>query len=174
MTLASISGIRQPHPTHCCCTTVCRWVHHTSLLWDFQPQRMQLLKQPAKQPEYRQVMRGRTAPALAGGVCKCMQSMASLNFTPLLPCITHLPGHSGCAGPRAPRFCGTSAGVDALPAGPHRCAVRQLGGCGVQGGRGRAGGGRGSGGGQHSVWHTPPGWARADSGGSDSLLAGCI
>mmetsp|Transcript_4807 Transcript_4807/g.10347 ORF Transcript_4807/g.10347 Transcript_4807/m.10347 type:complete len:253 (+) Transcript_4807:124-882(+) len=34
-----------------------RWLHHTSLLWDFDPQRMALLKQPARAPEYRQ---GRT------------------------------------------------------------------------------------------------------------------
>jgi hypothetical protein len=32
-----------------------RWLHHTSLLWDFQPQLMRLLKQPARQPKYRQV-----------------------------------------------------------------------------------------------------------------------
>ena len=25
-----------------------RWLHHTSLLWDFDPARMQLLKHPAK------------------------------------------------------------------------------------------------------------------------------
>lgn len=31
-----------------------RWVHHTSLLWDFQRERMALLRQPSKQPEYRQ------------------------------------------------------------------------------------------------------------------------
>ncbi|KAL4419332.1 hypothetical protein ABPG77_006020 [Micractinium sp. CCAP 211/92] len=31
-----------------------RWVHHTSLLWDFRDDLMALLKQPARQPEYRQ------------------------------------------------------------------------------------------------------------------------
>ena len=30
-----------------------RWVHHTSFLWDFKPQHMALLANPAKQPEYR-------------------------------------------------------------------------------------------------------------------------
>lgn len=30
-----------------------RWLHHTSLLWDFDPARMQLLKHPSKIPEYR-------------------------------------------------------------------------------------------------------------------------
>jgi len=30
-----------------------RWLHHTSLLWDFQDERMGLLKHPAKVPEYR-------------------------------------------------------------------------------------------------------------------------
>lgn len=30
-----------------------RFVHHTSLLWDFDPARMALLRQPAKAPEYR-------------------------------------------------------------------------------------------------------------------------
>ncbi|KAI7842817.1 hypothetical protein COHA_003563 [Chlorella ohadii] len=31
-----------------------RWLHHTSLLWDFQEPRMALLKQPDRQPDYRQ------------------------------------------------------------------------------------------------------------------------
>lgn len=31
-----------------------RFVHHTSLLWDYDPLRMALLKHPAKTPEYRQ------------------------------------------------------------------------------------------------------------------------
>ncbi|PRW61385.1 lipoate- ligase A isoform X1 [Chlorella sorokiniana] len=31
-----------------------RWLHHTSLLWDFQQPRMALLKHPDRQPEYRQ------------------------------------------------------------------------------------------------------------------------
>jgi len=31
-----------------------RWLHHSSLLWDFQPQRMGLLAHPRKQPQYRQ------------------------------------------------------------------------------------------------------------------------
>lgn len=30
-----------------------RWLHHTSLLWDFQPARMELLQMPARRPEYR-------------------------------------------------------------------------------------------------------------------------
>jgi lipoate-protein ligase A len=30
-----------------------RWVHHTSFLWDFRPERMGLLQMPAKRPEYR-------------------------------------------------------------------------------------------------------------------------
>lgn len=30
-----------------------RWLHHTSLLWDYQPERMEMLKQPPKQPDYR-------------------------------------------------------------------------------------------------------------------------
>jgi lipoate-protein ligase A len=30
-----------------------RWLHHTSLLWDFDPQRMGLLRQPSKAPDYR-------------------------------------------------------------------------------------------------------------------------
>ena len=30
-----------------------RWLHHTSLLWDYQAERMELLKQPLKQPNYR-------------------------------------------------------------------------------------------------------------------------
>ncbi|KAL4423656.1 hypothetical protein ABPG75_000957 [Micractinium tetrahymenae] len=34
--------------------TKSRWVHHTSFLWDFQEERMALLKQPERQPEYRQ------------------------------------------------------------------------------------------------------------------------
>eukprot|EP00887_Chlorella_sp_A99_P001937 scaffold18.g1937.t1 len=31
-----------------------RWVHHTSLLWGFRPERMRLLKQPARAPQYRE------------------------------------------------------------------------------------------------------------------------
>lgn len=31
-----------------------RWLHHTSLLWDYDAERMEMLKQPPKQPEYRQ------------------------------------------------------------------------------------------------------------------------
>jgi lipoate-protein ligase A len=40
-----------------------RWVHHTSLLWDFQPANMHLLKFPPKSPEYRQVRK--PSPTLA-------------------------------------------------------------------------------------------------------------
>ena len=32
-----------------------RWLHHTSLLWDFQPGNMALLKHPARVPNYRAV-----------------------------------------------------------------------------------------------------------------------
>jgi len=32
-----------------------RWCHHTSFLWDYHPDMMQLLTNPAKQPAYRQV-----------------------------------------------------------------------------------------------------------------------
>lgn len=30
-----------------------RWVHHTSFLWDYNPQRMEYLKMPSKKPDYR-------------------------------------------------------------------------------------------------------------------------
>ena len=30
-----------------------RWLHHTSILWDYDPARMALLQMPAKRPEYR-------------------------------------------------------------------------------------------------------------------------
>lgn len=30
-----------------------RWVHHTSFLWDYLPERMELLKHPSRAPEYR-------------------------------------------------------------------------------------------------------------------------
>jgi hypothetical protein len=32
-----------------------RWLHHTSLLWDFKPENMALLKHPKRAPEYRAV-----------------------------------------------------------------------------------------------------------------------
>ena len=32
-----------------------RWLHHTSFLWDYQQDRMALLKLPARAPEYRAV-----------------------------------------------------------------------------------------------------------------------
>lgn len=41
------------------CPAPCRWLHHTSLLWDFQHPRMALLKHPDRQPEYRQVQADR-------------------------------------------------------------------------------------------------------------------
>ncbi|PNH04768.1 hypothetical protein TSOC_009061 [Tetrabaena socialis] len=31
-----------------------RWLHHTSFLWDFVPDRMTLLRQPPKAPQYRE------------------------------------------------------------------------------------------------------------------------
>jgi lipoate-protein ligase A len=40
-----------------------RWVHHTSLLWDFHPPNMELLKFPPKSPHYRQVCDCRNAIA---------------------------------------------------------------------------------------------------------------
>ena len=30
-----------------------RWLHHTSLLWDYQPASMALLRHPARAPDYR-------------------------------------------------------------------------------------------------------------------------
>ena len=35
------------------CITKDRWLHHTSFLWDYDPARMALLRQPPKAPEYR-------------------------------------------------------------------------------------------------------------------------
>lgn len=32
-----------------------RWLHHTSLLWDYDPRNMAVLTNPKKQPAYRQV-----------------------------------------------------------------------------------------------------------------------
>lgn len=32
-----------------------RWLHHTSFLWDFKPENMQLLKAPVRAPDYREV-----------------------------------------------------------------------------------------------------------------------
>ena len=34
-----------------------RWLHHTSLLWDYDPANMGVLTNPKKQPAYRQVRR---------------------------------------------------------------------------------------------------------------------
>ena len=31
-----------------------RWLHHTSLLWDYVPERMSILKLPSKRPAYRE------------------------------------------------------------------------------------------------------------------------
>ena len=31
-----------------------RWLHHTSVIWDYEPSRMAVLREPAKQPEYRE------------------------------------------------------------------------------------------------------------------------
>ncbi len=39
-----------------------RWLHHTSLLWDFSDARMRLLKHPSKAPEYRAVRLLSSAP----------------------------------------------------------------------------------------------------------------
>jgi hypothetical protein len=35
------------------CVTKGRWLQHTSFLWNFQPERMALLREPARRPEYR-------------------------------------------------------------------------------------------------------------------------
>lgn len=62
-----------------------RWVHHTSLLWDFRDDLMALLKPPARQPEYRQgrdhlefVLRLRellpSRPALLDWLCASLES----------------------------------------------------------------------------------------------------
>ena len=50
-----------------------RWLHHTSLLWDFDAANMALLTNPARQPEYRRVS---CAAAKGGGmVCEgCLLS----------------------------------------------------------------------------------------------------
>ena len=48
-----------------------RWVHHTSMLWGFQPHRIALLRHPSKTPEYREVggWRGGEGRRVAGGPC---------------------------------------------------------------------------------------------------------
>jgi hypothetical protein len=35
------------------CVTKGRWLQHTSFLWDFRPERMDVLKEPKRRPEYR-------------------------------------------------------------------------------------------------------------------------
>ena len=35
------------------CVTKGRWLQHTSFLWDFRPERMSLLQEPKRRPEYR-------------------------------------------------------------------------------------------------------------------------
>ena len=57
-----------------------RWLHHTSLLWDYEPARMELLRMPARRPEYRadrshgQFVRG----LAASGVPERSQLMSAL------------------------------------------------------------------------------------------------
>lgn len=48
------------------CLLLRRWVHHTSLLWDYRDERMALLRQPGRQPEYRQARGARGAGRGAG------------------------------------------------------------------------------------------------------------
>lgn len=48
-----------------------RWLHHTSLLWDYDPANMALLKHPSKAPEYREAsgaVAGSPPPAAPSGV----------------------------------------------------------------------------------------------------------
>lgn len=52
-----------------------RFVHHTSFLWDFSPDRMALLKHPAKAPEYR---RGRDHTAFITPLKDRLASRADL------------------------------------------------------------------------------------------------
>lgn len=44
-----------------------RWLHHTSFLWDFDRERMALLRQPAKAPQYRQVAGEESVSHVWGG-----------------------------------------------------------------------------------------------------------
>lgn len=48
-----------------------RWLHHTSFLWDYHPERMQLLKKPPKMPHYRQDR------SHANFLCRLHESFAS-------------------------------------------------------------------------------------------------
>lgn len=52
-----------------------RWLHHTSLLWDFDPARMAALTQPPKQPAYRQ---GRDHGAFVTSLRRHLPSRAGL------------------------------------------------------------------------------------------------
>ncbi len=63
--------------------TKARWLHHTSLLWDFDDARMRLLKHPSRTPEYRAVRPpARQAPraaAHAPTMHTCTRCTASLS-----------------------------------------------------------------------------------------------
>ena len=53
-----------------------RWLHHTSLLWDFSDARMRLLKHPSKAPEYRAVRLLSSAPKDFGTTTCCRERWA--------------------------------------------------------------------------------------------------
>lgn len=82
-------GMGAQHRPVCPTLPACRWLHHTSLLWDFQQPRMALLKQPDRQPEYRQV---------GSSVCSLCQSTAQappfrLMHLGILPAAAHSSLH---------------------------------------------------------------------------------
>lgn len=58
-----------------------RWLHHTSLLWDYDPTNMQLLKFPSKVPQYRAVsLFTFTASWLSIPFMEFTQSLGSCSF----------------------------------------------------------------------------------------------
>ena len=56
-----------------------RWLHHSSLLWDYDSERMELLKQPKRQPAYRENRpHGNFVKALKGDIGSRSELVAAL------------------------------------------------------------------------------------------------
>lgn len=163
------------------CAPACRWVHHTSLLWDFRDERMALLRQPAKQPEYRQASTWGVASGMRAGAVLATPGLPESMLHPLClshlqPCPlshgpVHLPLHPP-PGPRPPRLCGAPVPPSAMhPRRPSGAAVRRAGPGWLPCGAGNSGRGGPRPGGRQAVRHPPAGRAPAAAGGGAAAAA---
>ena len=90
-----------------------RWLHHTSLLWDFDPARMAMLQMPKKRPEYR-------ADRPHGDFIRSLSAAGVAGKKPLLDAIVH------AAEAHFELREGGAREADGALAAPHRKTTRAL------------------------------------------------